>query len=76
MEKSKVLIEIENLKYEFTVYRDGVGIIEKGLIDDQRLHKICDLINKNSYQFQDVVIVTNFVYFRIMDEEYFIKKVR
>lgn len=70
------MIESNNLKYEFTVYRDGTGIIEKGLIDYQRLHKICELINKNSHQFQDVVIVTNFVYFRIMDEEYFIKKVR
>ena len=70
------MIESKNLKYEFTVYRDGSGIIEKGLMDDQRLYKIRDLINKNSYQFQDVVIVTNFVYFRIMDEEYFIKKVR
>lgn len=70
------MIESKNLKYEFTAYRDGAGIIEKGLIDDQRLQKICDLINKNSHEFQDVVIVTNFVYFRIMDEEYFIKKVR
>lgn len=70
------MIESKNLKYEFTVYRDGDGIIRKGLIDDQRLQKICDLIIKNSSEFQNVVIVTNFVYFRIMDEEYFIKKVR
>lgn len=67
---------MKELKYEYSVYMDGGGMIEKGIMNEIRFHKIMYLLYKKSKAFENVVITENIVFFRFMNEEYFIKKVR